>query len=46
MLGDSSRLLRDVLRKSNLRLAFRYAYRDRLREWFYDPFELEWAARK
>src|SRR6516225_5763856 len=43
MLGDAGRLLKDVLKKSNLELALRYARRDRLKEWFYDPFELEWA---
>src|SRR5262245_36265532 len=43
MLGDAARLLNQVVKKSNLRRAFRYAHHDRQNEWFYDPFELEWA---
>ncbi len=44
LLGDSARLLKEVVKKTTLRRAFRYAYRDRQKEWFYDPFELQWAA--
>jgi len=44
MLGDAASLLRKVVKKSNLRLAFRYSHRDRQKEWFFDPFELEWAS--
>src|SRR5258708_5761899 len=45
LLGDAARLLKEVVKKTTLRRAFRYAHRDRSKEWFYDPFELEWAAR-
>ncbi len=45
LLGDSARLLKEVVKKTTLRQAFRYALRDRYKEWFYDPFELEWAER-
>ncbi len=43
MLGDAERLLKQVTRKEYLQRAFRYAHQDRQKEWFYDPFELEWA---
>jgi hypothetical protein len=43
MLGDAARLLKEVTNKTNLQRAFRYAHHDRQKEWFYDPFELEWA---
>jgi hypothetical protein len=42
-LGDAARLLKQVTKKSNLIRAFRYAHRDRQTEWFYDPFEVQWA---
>lgn len=45
MLGDAARILKQVTRKANLQRAFRYAHQDRQKEWFYDPFELEWAER-
>ena len=45
MLGDAARLLKQVTTKGNLLRAFRYAYHDRQKDWFYDPFELEWAER-
>ncbi len=45
MLGDAARLLKQVTIKANLQRAFRYAHHDRQKEWFYDPFELEWAER-
>jgi hypothetical protein len=44
LLGDAAGLLKEVAKKTTLRVAFHYAHRDRLKEWFYDPFELEWAA--
>jgi hypothetical protein len=43
MLGDAARLLKQVTSKGNLKRAFHYALHDRQKEWFYDPFELEWA---
>jgi hypothetical protein len=43
MLGDAARLLKQVTKKTNLQRAFRYAHHNRQKEWFYDPFELEWA---
>ena len=43
MLGDAARLLNQVTSKANLQQAFGYALRARKKEWFYDPFELEWA---
>lgn len=43
MLGDAAHLLKQVTQQANLQRAFRYAYHDRQKEWFYDPFELEWA---
>jgi hypothetical protein len=45
MLGDAVRLLKQVTKRSTLQQAFGYAYRDRQKEWFYDPFELEWAEK-
>lgn len=45
MLGDAAHLLKQVRRKVNLQRAFRHAHHDRQKEWFYDPFELEWAER-
>src|SRR5262245_38812873 len=41
--GDAASLWKQVTKKSTLRQAFHYAHRDRQKEWFYDPFELEWA---
>jgi hypothetical protein len=41
--GDAARLFKEILRKTTLRLALRYAHRDRLKEWYYDPFELDWV---
>jgi Reverse transcriptase (RNA-dependent DNA polymerase) len=45
LLGDATRLLKEVGKTTTLRQAFQYAIHDRQREWFYDPFELEWAER-
>jgi Reverse transcriptase (RNA-dependent DNA polymerase) len=44
-ISDAARLLKQVAKKVNLQRAFRYAHYDRQKEWFYDPFELEWAER-
>ncbi len=46
LLGDAARLLKEVVKKQTLRQAFRYALRDRYKECFYDPFELEWAEHR
>src|SRR5262245_30948409 len=43
MFGDPTRLLDAVRDPKNLRCAFRYALRDRARDHFHDPFELEYA---
>ena len=45
LLGDATRLLKEVMKKTTLQQGFRYAIRDGYQEWFYDPFELEWAER-
>ncbi len=45
LLGDAARLLNEVVKKTTLQQAFRYALHDRYKECFYDPFELEWAER-
>ena len=44
MIGDAARILSAVRDPQNLRRAFRYALRDRLRDGYYDHFEWENAA--
>src|SRR6266849_698370 len=44
MIGDAARILNAVRDPQNLRRAFRYALRDRLRDGYYDHFEWENAA--
>jgi hypothetical protein len=44
MIGDAARILNTVRDPKNLRRALRYALRDRLRDGYYDHFELEHAS--
>ena len=46
MIGDAARILSAVRDPQNLRRAFRYALRDRLRDGYYDHFEWENAPVK